>query len=63
VRMSSMNGSVEGTMLPQELFTTCGRIAGEGSVPSARVGARIHSPELISAWSAHWSAHPLVATH
>ncbi len=46
-----MKGSSEGDVVPQELLMTCGRIAGSGSEPSVRVGASIHSPELMSASS------------
>ncbi len=42
ISMSSMNGSLLGTLVPQELLTMLGRLVMSGFSPSRSVGASIH---------------------
>src|SRR5882757_6685201 len=58
---SSMNGSFEGAVLPQELLMTFGRLLASGFCPARLVGSSIHWPELISASSL--GQQPFAAIH
>src|SRR3954451_9079604 len=58
---SSMNGSLEGEVVPHELLMTFGRLLASGFWPARLVGSSIHWPELISA--ASLGQQPLAAIH
>src|SRR6478609_11064314 len=58
---SSMNGSLLGSSVPQELLMMSGRLLTSGFSPSRSVGASIHSPDAISASSE--GQQPLAVIH
>src|SRR6201991_3700960 len=51
ISMSSMNGSLLGSIVPHELLTMFGRLVMSGFSSSRRVGASIHWPDAMSAAS------------
>src|SRR6478609_5337760 len=58
---SSMNGSLLGSSVPQELLMMSGRLLTSGFAPARSVGASIHWPEEISASSE--GQQPLAVIH
>ena len=59
--MSSMNGSLDGSVEPHELLMMLGRLLASGFWLSRSVGSSIHWPEAISA--ASLGQQPLAAIH
>ena len=58
---SSMNGSLDGAVVPHELLMMLGRLLASGFCPLRSVGSSIHCPEEISAASD--GQHPFAAIH